>query len=189
MSSGILRADRSPDGRRLLSTHQVATLAVGFVAAVRDPASSPAGSRRPAASARWPTPTSARRWAGARRSASRCAGCRPSSGSASSSGFFVLLGSILFVIPGIYLYVAFTVAVPVLLVEGAGPWRALGRSRQLVQGRWWGTLGVALVGYLLVTIVTLALTGVVVGVAFANPARNTVTGFVAQHARGDDRRA
>ncbi len=70
------------------------------------------------------------------------------------SGFFVLLGTILLVLPGIYLYVSFAVAVPVLLVEGAGPWRALGRSRRLVQGRWWGTFGVALVGYLLVTIVT-----------------------------------
>jgi hypothetical protein len=94
------------------------------------------------------------------------------------SGIFVGLATILFVIPGIYLYVAFSVAVPVLLVEGAGPVRALGRSRELVRGRWWGTLGVAVVGYLLVSIVSLALTGLVVGVAFANPARNTVTGFV-----------
>ena len=93
------------------------------------------------------------------------------------SGFFVLLAAILCILPGIYLYVSFAVAVPVLLVEGAGPWRALGRSRRLVKGRWWGTLGVALVGYLLVTIVTLALTGVVVGIAFANPSRNSVTGF------------
>ena len=88
------------------------------------------------------------------------------------------LGTLLCVVPGIYLYVAFAVAVPVLLVEGAGPMRSLGRSRELVQGRWWGTLGVAVVGYLLVSIVTLALTGLVVGVAFANPARNSVTGFV-----------
>lgn len=94
------------------------------------------------------------------------------------SGILVGLGALLCVIPGIYLYVAFTVAVPVLLVEGARPVRALGRSRELVRGRWWGTCGVAVVGYLLVSIVTLALTGLVVGIAFANPARNTVTGFV-----------
>jgi len=94
------------------------------------------------------------------------------------SGFLVLLGWIFCVIPGIYLYVAFAVAVPVLLVEGAGPFRALGRSRELVQGRWWGTLGVTLVGYLLVTIVTAVLTGVVVGIAFADPNRSSVTGFV-----------
>jgi len=93
------------------------------------------------------------------------------------SGIIVGIGTLLCVIPGIYFYVAFSVAVPVLLVEGAGPSRALGRSRELVKGRWWGTCGVAVVGYLLVSIVSLALTGLVVGVAFANPARNTVTGF------------
>jgi hypothetical protein len=94
------------------------------------------------------------------------------------SGILVGLGALLCIVPGIYLYVGFAVAVPVLLVEGAGPSAALGRSRRLVKGRWWGTLGVELVGYLLVTIVSGALTGLVVGVAFANPARNTVTGFV-----------
>jgi hypothetical protein len=94
------------------------------------------------------------------------------------SGILVGLATLLCVVPGIYFYVAFTVAVPVLLVEGAGPARALGRSRELVKGRWWGTCGVAVVGYLLVTVVSLALTALVVGVAFANPARNTVTGFV-----------
>jgi hypothetical protein len=94
------------------------------------------------------------------------------------SGLLVGLGALFCVIPGIYLYVAFSVAVPVLLVEGAGPSRSLGRSRELVRGRWWAACGVALVGYLLVWVVTLALTGLVVGVAFANPARNTVTGFI-----------
>jgi hypothetical protein len=94
------------------------------------------------------------------------------------SGIIVGLATLLCVIPGIYFFVAFSVAVPVLLVEGAGPSRALGRSRELVRGRWWGTCGVAVVGYLLVSVVSLALTGLVVGVAFANPARNTVSGFV-----------
>lgn len=94
------------------------------------------------------------------------------------AGILVVLGLVLLIIPGVYLYVAFTVAVPVLLVEGAGPWRALRRSRQLVRGRWLGTLGVSVVGSLLVSVVSLAISGLLVGVAFANPSRNTVTGFV-----------
>jgi hypothetical protein len=94
------------------------------------------------------------------------------------TGILVGLATLLCVIPGIYFYVAFAVAVPVLLVEGSGPIRSLGRSRELVQGRWWGTLGVAVVGYLLVTIVSFALTGLVVGIAFAHPSQSSVTGFV-----------
>ena len=94
------------------------------------------------------------------------------------TGILAALGAVFCVVPGVYLYVAFSVAIPVLLVEGAGPVRALGRSRELVRGRWWGTFGVTLVGYVLVSVVTLAVTAVVVGIAFANPARNTVTGFV-----------
>jgi hypothetical protein len=94
------------------------------------------------------------------------------------AGIFEFLGAIACFIPGVYLVVAFSVAVPALLVEGAGPFRALGRSRRLVKGRWWTTFAVGAVGYLLVFIVSTALTAVVVGVAFANPARSTATGFV-----------
>jgi hypothetical protein len=90
---------------------------------------------------------------------------------------FLAIGLALCVIPGIYLWGAFFVAVPVLLIEGSGSLRSLGRSRELVRGRWWGTVAVAVVGYLLVAIVSSALTTVLVGVAFANPARNTATGF------------
>jgi hypothetical protein len=94
------------------------------------------------------------------------------------SGFLSVLGLLFCVVPGVYLWGAFYVAVPVLLVEGSGPFRSLGRSRRLVNGRWWTTFGVALVGYLLVAIISTALTALVVGVAFANPERNTATGFV-----------
>ena len=94
------------------------------------------------------------------------------------AGLFESLGLLACLIPGIYLWGAFYVAIPALLVEGAGPFRALGRSRRLVQGRWWTTFGVAIVGYLLVAIVTSALSAVVIGVALSNPGRNTVTGFV-----------
>ena len=93
------------------------------------------------------------------------------------STILIGIGSLFCFIPGIYLFAAFYVAVPALLVEGSGPFRSLGRSRELVQGRWWGTFGVAVVGYVLVSIVTFAITGLIVGLAFANPDRNTVTGF------------
>jgi hypothetical protein len=69
------------------------------------------------------------------------------------------LGLVLLVIPGIYLYIAFSVAVPVLLTEGTKGRRALGRSRRLVKGRWWGAFGVVALGAILVGIVSGALTG------------------------------
>ena len=89
----------------------------------------------------------------------------------------IVVGAVFCIIPGVYLWGAFYVAVPVLLVEGSGPFRSMGRSRSLVRGRWWGTAGVAVVGYLLVAIVTSVLTLVIVGVAFSSPEPDTVTGF------------
>ena len=93
------------------------------------------------------------------------------------STIFIVVGAIACVIPGIYLWGALYVAIPVLLVEGVGPMRALGRSRELVKGRWWGTFGVAIIGYLLVAIVGAAFTGLILGVAVSS-AQNTVTGFL-----------
>jgi hypothetical protein len=94
------------------------------------------------------------------------------------STIFIALGTIACIVPGVYLWGAFFVAVPALLVEGIGPMRALRRSRELVRGRWWGTFGVALLGYVLVFIVGGTLSGLVLGLAFASPAQNTATGFV-----------
>jgi hypothetical protein len=57
-------------------------------------------------------------------------------------GIGVLAGLIAFVLPGIWLGVAWSVAIPALLFERLGPMRALGRSFELVRGRWWPTFGV-----------------------------------------------
>ncbi|HWK17919.1 MAG TPA: hypothetical protein VNR66_10745 [Solirubrobacteraceae bacterium] len=76
----------------------------------------------------------------------------------------VLVGFILFVIPGVYLLVALSVAVPVLMFEGiAGP-AALARSRELVSGRWWPTLGALIVGVVLIIAVDLVITAVVAAI-------------------------
>ena len=80
----------------------------------------------------------------------------------------VLLGTVFFIAPGIWLYVAWAFAMPALLVEGLRGRKALGRSFQLVKGRWWRTFGVIVVGFILAGIISTVvqgafLIGIVVG--------------------------
>ena len=56
----------------------------------------------------------------------------------------VMPGLLLCLVPGIYLWIAWTVAAPVLLLEDVRGWKAMKRSRQLVKGRLWPTLAVVL---------------------------------------------
>jgi hypothetical protein len=69
----------------------------------------------------------------------------------------VAFGLVLLVIPGIFLSVAFSVGIPVLMIEGRIGVRALGRSIQLVTGRWWATFGRLFVAWLLIALVSLIL--------------------------------
>ena len=64
----------------------------------------------------------------------------------------IALGFIVIVLPGIYLLVATSVAMPVLMLEGLTGFQAVRRSIQLVSGRWWATFGrflLALILYLI----------------------------------------
>jgi hypothetical protein len=76
-------------------------------------------------------------------------------------GLITVLGFFLCVIPGIYLAVAFAVALPVLMSEGERGTKALGRSRALVRGRWWKTALTLLVAGLLASIVSGLVSGAV----------------------------
>jgi hypothetical protein len=69
----------------------------------------------------------------------------------------LIVGFILLIIPGIYLYAAWSVQTPALMLEGLRPWRALGRSRRLVKGRWWPVAGVILLVNLMTEIIAQAL--------------------------------
>ncbi|MBF6560046.1 MAG: hypothetical protein IVW56_07135 [Candidatus Binataceae bacterium] len=60
-----------------------------------------------------------------------------------------LLGLIALVVPGIYLIVAWSLVLPVTVIEHRFGVTALRRSRQLVTGEWWDTLGIILVAALL----------------------------------------
>ena len=93
-------------------------------------------------------------------------------------GLLAILGLVLLIVPGVYLYICFAVAVPVLLTEGAKGRRALGRSRQLVRGRWWPTFCVVVLGAILVGIVQGALVGLA-GIASFTEGSDTLASFVA----------
>jgi hypothetical protein len=79
---------------------------------------------------------------------------------------WVLLGLafIALVIPGIWLYAAWSVATPALLIEGVRGQRALGRSRELVRRRWWPVAGVLVVAGVMTALVSGAITGVLLAI-------------------------
>jgi Membrane domain of glycerophosphoryl diester phosphodiesterase len=57
-------------------------------------------------------------------------------------------------LPFVWLVIAWSVALPVMLVEGRGGPGALGRSFKLVEGRWWATAGRFVVAYILVLVIS-----------------------------------
>ena len=67
------------------------------------------------------------------------------------------IGFVLLVIPGIWLYAAWSVRVPALVIERKGPFRSLGRSRALVKGRWWPTAGVLLITAIMVGVLNVVI--------------------------------
>jgi hypothetical protein len=88
---------------------------------------------------------------------------------------------ILCVAPSVYLYGAWAVATPVLLIEGTKGRKALRRSRQLVKGRWGPTFLAIALGGLLAFIVQGAISALLLGVVAsgANDVVKAAAGAVA----------
>lgn len=87
----------------------------------------------------------------------------------------VVIGFVLCIIPGIWLYVAFALAVPVLLTEGLKGRKALGRSKRLIQGRWWPAFAIIVLGTLLTSIVGGVVTGLLDAASLTNADNETVS--------------
>jgi hypothetical protein len=77
---------------------------------------------------------------------------------------FLIPAMLACLVPGIYLYGAWAVAAPVLLLEGVVGRKALKRSRSLVKGRWWPVAGILLLAAILTGIVQAVLLGLTVAV-------------------------
>ena len=80
------------------------------------------------------------------------------------TGLGVIVGLVLCLAPGIYLWIAWTVAAPVLLLEDVRGWKAMKRSRELVKGRFWSTFAVVLLVAILTGIVQAVFVGILAGV-------------------------
>jgi hypothetical protein len=84
----------------------------------------------------------------------------PIIGLAITVGVAVLFASMLLIVPGLILYMMWFVGTPVCVVEQLGPFRSLGRSRQLTKGHRWKIFGLSLLILLPAIIVGVVLVGV-----------------------------
>ena len=71
------------------------------------------------------------------------------------SGIATLFGSVFFIIPGIYLFVVFSLSSCVLVFEDEGIGNALSAPFKLIKGKWWSTFGVIIVGGFIASGVTM----------------------------------
>jgi hypothetical protein len=81
------------------------------------------------------------------------------------AGIGVIVGFVLCVLPGIWLSVAWCLCLPALLFERIGPFAAIKRSSSLINGRWWASFLLVLVGYLMVSILGAIIQGGLEGIA------------------------
>ncbi len=84
-------------------------------------------------------------------------------------GLGVLVATLFFIAPGVWLFIAWAFAMPALLAEGVRGRAALGRSWGLVKGRWWRTFGVVALGFILASITSSVVQGLfLVGILVNN---------------------
>jgi hypothetical protein len=82
---------------------------------------------------------------------------------------------VLFIIPGIFLSVKWSVTFAAIVSERAGPFSAIGRSWELTRGHWWRTFGTLLVLGLLSLVLYLAIVAGLGGAIATNGDMSEVT--------------
>ncbi len=63
-------------------------------------------------------------------------------GAAFVMGIMIMIGFILLLVPGVYLAIVLSLAIPVLIFEDKVVFDAIGRCFSLIQGKWWSTFGI-----------------------------------------------
>lgn len=83
-----------------------------------------------------------------------------------ASSFIVVIAFFLFLIPGIYMAVVLSLAVPIYVFEDSTVGEALSKPFTLINGKWWSTFGLLFVTIMLVFILTFAIAfpiGLIIG--------------------------
>jgi hypothetical protein len=83
----------------------------------------------------------------------------------------VIVGLLLWIIPGVWIATLWALALPALVLERTSVGAAITRSRELVRGRFWPILGVlalAFFGALLVSLILGGMAGAIAGAAFVD---------------------
>ena len=94
----------------------------------------------------------------------------------------ILAGYALFILPGIYLSIAYAFAPYLITEKGMGVWEALETSRKAINKFWWRYFGLMLVGMLIFFVGSIPL---LVGLLWALPILAIATGEVFAHTFGE----
>ncbi|KKP30057.1 MAG: hypothetical protein UR15_C0006G0007 [Parcubacteria group bacterium GW2011_GWA2_31_28] len=73
------------------------------------------------------------------------------------TSIIVIIGFILFIIPGILFSIWYAFSLMVLILENKKGWQALKQSRELTQGKWWGIFERLAILYIIIIVVNILL--------------------------------
>jgi len=73
------------------------------------------------------------------------------------TSIIVIIGFILFIIPGILFSIWYAFSLMVLILENKKGWQALKQSRELTQGKWWGIFERLAILYVIIIVVNILL--------------------------------
>jgi hypothetical protein len=93
------------------------------------------------------------------------------------SGIAIGIGFLLLIVPGLILMTIWAVGAPAIVVEGAGPIEAFGRSYELVRGQAWTVFGILVCVFLIMAVAYLV--AALIGAAIGGLAGAIIVGIIA----------
>lgn len=87
----------------------------------------------------------------------------------------VVIGFLLLILPGIYLSIAFSFAVPLVVEKNMGPWEALMASRKAITHKWFNMLGFF---FMVMLVIFAGILALIVGLIWAYPLVALATGLI-----------